>query len=183
MPPNINSTANTAKATSQDVKRIQIPSMYHGINRNIVCDVLQSRGILASVSGINVLHSIHLKEVRYFSTTCNRQNEANNLAVNPNASGETSATVESGGNIVATEAVNSGENSKELILDFLPERPTPIEAGTSAEYLGLDPPLSSLGLATWWPPGRMQCLMEYIHSGAGLDIPWWGTILISKFIG
>ena len=72
------------------------------------------------------------------------------------------------------------ENDNELILDFLPEPPTPIEGGLSTEYLGMDPPLDSLGLASWWPPGRVQCFLEYLHSPFGIDLPWWTCILISK---
>ena len=72
------------------------------------------------------------------------------------------------------------ENDNELILDFLPEPPTPIEGGLSTEYLGIDPPLESLGLASWWPPGRVQYFLEYLHSPFGIDLPWWTCIVISK---
>ena len=72
------------------------------------------------------------------------------------------------------------ENDNELILDFLPEPPTPIEGGLSTEYLGIDPPLDSLGLASWWPPGRVQYFLEYLHSPLGIDLPWWTCIIIGK---
>ena len=74
----------------------------------------------------------------------------------------------------------STENSNELILDFLPDRPAPLESGPLTEFLGMDPPLEALGLASWWPSGRMQYFMEYLHSGIGLDLPWWQTIIISE---
>ena len=73
------------------------------------------------------------------------------------------------------------ENDNELILDFLPEPPTPIEGGLSTEYLGIDPPLDSLGLASWWPPGRVQYFLEYLHSPLGIDLPWWTCIIIGKW--
>jgi len=44
---------------------------------------------------------------------------------------------------------------------------------------GLDPPLDAVGLGSWWPSGRVQVLLEYFHNG--LDIPWWGTIMIATF--
>ena len=72
------------------------------------------------------------------------------------------------------------ENDNELILDFIPEPPTPIEGGLSTEYLGIDPPLDSLGLASWWPPGRVQYFLEYLHSPLGIDLPWWTCIIIGK---
>ena len=72
------------------------------------------------------------------------------------------------------------ENDNELILDFIPEPPTPIEGGLSTEYLGIDPPLDSLGLASWWPPGRVQYFLEYLHSPLGIDLPWWTCIVIGK---
>lgn len=77
-----------------------------------------------------------------------------------------------------TESVES--ENKELILDFLPDRPAPLDASPASEYLGMDPPLESLGLASWWPPGRMQYIMEYLHSGLGMDLPWWQVVIISK---
>ena len=82
---------------------------------------------------------------------------------------------------VSNLASTSPENSNELVLDFLPDRPAPLEAGPSSEFLGMDPPLESLGLGSWYPPGRMQYFMEYLHAGIGLDLPWWLTIMFSKF--
>lgn len=76
-----------------------------------------------------------------------------------------------------TESVES--ENKELILDFLPDRPAPLDASPASEYLGMDPPLESLGLASWWPPGRMQYIMEYLHSGLGMDLPWWQVVIIT----
>ena len=83
--------------------------------------------------------------------------------------------------ILKTESAVSEEN-KELVLDFLPDRPVPVESTTSIDFLGVDPPLESLGLASWWPPGRMQYFMEMLHSGTGLDLSWLQTIIISKLI-
>lgn len=73
-------------------------------------------------------------------------------------------------------------DSKELVLDFLPEKPAPIPSSgggdveSTIHFIG-DPPFDSLGLASMWPPGRIQYLMEQVHTS--LDIPWWGTIMIS----
>ena len=56
------------------------------------------------------------------------------------------------------------DGKEELILDWIPEKPVPSE-----ELLGLvgEPTLHSLGLASWWPTGRMQYFMEQIHLGRG----------------
>ena len=81
--------------------------------------------------------------------------------------------------------VSTGSSSKELgntdsneiLVDFLPEKPVPIEGlsdDTVIKYVG-DPPFEALGLASWWPPGRFQYFMEQLH--VGLDLPWWGTII------
>jgi len=72
------------------------------------------------------------------------------------------------------------KESNELILDFLPDPPAPLESSTLTEFLGMDPPLESLGLASWWPAGRMQYFMEFLHSGTGLDLSWLSTIIVSK---
>ena len=75
--------------------------------------------------------------------------------------------------------------TKETILDFIPEKPTPFQtpyaenAPDMVHYIG-DPPFEQLGLNSWWPPGWAQWGMENIH--VGLDLPWLGTILLSKFI-
>ena len=94
------------------------------------------------------------------------------LSTNSSASSATEATA---------SAASSGTSEKEeLVLDFLPEKPTPLaSSGEDVSQLIVgDPPFEALGLASWWPPGRVQYLMECIHNG--LDIPWWGTIMISK---
>ena len=67
---------------------------------------------------------------------------------------------------------------EELVLDFLPEKPTPlVDPEVMTQWVG-DPPLEALGLASWWPPGRAQYFMEYLH--VGFDMPWWGVIAASK---
>ena len=75
------------------------------------------------------------------------------------------------------------DKSNEIVLDFLPEKPAPVEVlsqhSDAIQYLG-EIPFDVLGLASWWPAGRMQYFMEQIH--LGLDVPWWGTIMISKKI-
>ena len=58
--------------------------------------------------------------------------------------------------------VEGTEASNELLFD-LPEKPQPLEI---SEMLG-EPSFDSLGLASWWPSGRMQYFME--------------TVSISKF--
>jgi len=77
----------------------------------------------------------------------------------------------------ATVAATSGTH-EELVLDFLPEKPTPlVDTEVMTQWVG-DPPLEALGLASWWPPGRAQYFMEYLH--VGFDLPWWGVIAVSK---
>jgi hypothetical protein len=41
-----------------------------------------------------------------------------------------------------------------------------------------EPSFQSLGLAHAYPSGWLQAFMEQIH--LQFDIPWWGTIVISK---
>lgn len=78
-------------------------------------------------------------------------------------------------------AAESVPESKELVLDFLPEKPAPMlsssDLETTIQIVG-DPPFDQLGLASWWPPGRLQYAMEQLH--IVLDLPWWGTIMCSK---
>ena len=73
------------------------------------------------------------------------------------------------------------EKSNELVLDFLPEKPLPVDGDSSSLLLGMDPSLESLGLASWWPSGRVQYFMEFLHSTSGLDLEWWQAIIVSKY--
>ena len=76
---------------------------------------------------------------------------------------------------------SSAAASDEIVLDFLPEKPTPLPESSDSvvQWVG-DPPLEALGLASWWPSGRMQYFMEYLH--VGCDLPWWGVIIVSELI-
>jgi len=67
------------------------------------------------------------------------------------------------------------ETSTELILDFLPEKPTPVDPGT---MLG-EPSFESLGLGSWWPSGRVQLFMEWQHIDMGME--WWQSIILTTF--
>ena len=85
---------------------------------------------------------------------------------------------------VTTEipSVPTETSSKEIVLDFLPEKPTPIQipddaVSSAIQFVG-DPPLDALGLASWWPAGRIQYLLEQLH--VSLDLPWWACIMIGK---
>jgi len=40
-----------------------------------------------------------------------------------------------------------------------------------------EPPFDMLGLASWWPSGRAQLFMEWIHVDLGLQ--WWQTIMVT----
>jgi len=68
-------------------------------------------------------------------------------------------------------------SANEIVLDFLPEKPTPLEPSMpdSIQIVG-ELPFDSLGLNSLWPPGRAQWCMEHIHIDLGA--PWWATILI-----
>jgi len=68
-------------------------------------------------------------------------------------------------------------SANEIVLDFLPEKPTPLEPSMpdSIQIVG-ELPFDSLGLNSLWPPGRAQWCMEHIHIDLG--VPWWATILI-----
>ncbi len=71
---------------------------------------------------------------------------------------------------------------EELVLDLIPDRPSP----STATALGdggilpadLEPTLYSLGLGSWWPSGRMQCVLEWLHVSG--DLPWWGCIVVGS---
>jgi len=58
----------------------------------------------------------------------------------------------------------------------LPEKPQPLDI---SEIVG-EPSFESLGLASWWPSGRMQYLMENFH--IGLELEWWQTIVVSTVL-
>lgn len=72
-------------------------------------------------------------------------------------------------------------SANEIVLDFLPEKPTPLEPSMpdSIQIVG-ELPFDSLGLNSLWPPGRAQWCMEHIHIDLG--VPWWATILISEYL-
>jgi len=67
------------------------------------------------------------------------------------------------------------ESTNELVFD-IPERPIPFDM---PEMLG-EPAFDTLGLASWWPSGRMQYLMENLH--IGLDLEWWQTIAVTTLV-
>jgi len=89
---------------------------------------------------------------------------------------------ESSENVILSNTEPSVEDSNELILDFLPDRPTPVDGDSSSLLLGMDPPLESLGLASWWPSGRLQYFMEFLHNSSGLDLQWWQAIVLTTVI-
>ena len=113
------------------------------------------------------------------SISPNAVNTEIGATVSENVAPECIAGVESKAVLDASPDVDS----KELVLDFLPEKPTPTISDSldptpsTIHYVG-DPPLDALGLASYWPPGRMQWVMEHIH--LDLDLPWWATIAVSK---
>jgi len=73
-------------------------------------------------------------------------------------------------------AVGGGEESRNELLFDLPEKPQPLEI---SEMLG-EPSFDSLGLASWWPSGRMQYFMETLHISVELD--WWQAIVVSTVL-
>jgi len=68
--------------------------------------------------------------------------------------------------------VPEASSSSELIFT-LPDKPVPMDVAAS---LG-EPSFESLGLASWWPSGRMQYFMENLHIGLGLE--WYQTIAVA----
>jgi len=68
--------------------------------------------------------------------------------------------------------VPEASSSSELIFT-LPDKPVPVDV---AATLG-EPSFESLGLASWWPAGRIQYLMESLHIGVGLE--WYQTIAVA----
>ena len=43
-----------------------------------------------------------------------------------------------------------------------------------------EPAFDTMGLATWWPSGRVQLLMEWMHVDVGMD--WWPTIMATTLL-
>ena len=82
-------------------------------------------------------------------------------------------------NLETSNVVEETSSSNEIILDFLPEKPTPIlpTSDSNIQIVG-ELPFDQLGLNSYWPSGRAQWLMEHIH--LDLDLPWWSTIMLSK---
>jgi len=76
---------------------------------------------------------------------------------------------------IPPEVVTESNSSSELIFD-IPEKPQPLDL---PESLG-EPAFDTLGLASWWPSGRMQYLMENLH--IGLELEWWQTIAVATVI-
>lgn len=89
--------------------------------------------------------------------------------------GATSAATATNSKVAAT----SLDGKEELTLDFIPEPPTPLAEGGALPD-GVEPTLESLGLASWWPPGRFQYLLELFH--VNLDVPWWVAIVAGKTV-
>jgi len=63
--------------------------------------------------------------------------------------------------------------SSELILDYIPEKPAPLDVTT---IVG-EPSFESLGLGNWWPTGRVQLFMEYMHCDLGME--WFQAIALT----
>ena len=78
----------------------------------------------------------------------------------------------------ATEVAKTVVEKAEIVLDSIPDRPKPL-AEIATELVG-EPTLQSMGLASWWPSGRVQWFMEYLH--INVDMPWWGTIMVSTLV-
>ena len=57
----------------------------------------------------------------------------------------------------------------------LPDKPSPVEISSLGE-----PSLDSLGLASWWPSGRVQYLLENLHIGLGLE--WFQAIAVATLM-
>jgi len=76
---------------------------------------------------------------------------------------------------VANPGLGDTAASNELLFD-IPEKPIPLDL---PELLG-EPAFDTLGLASWWPSGRMQYLMENLH--IGLELEWWQTIAVTTLM-
>ncbi|XP_046736293.1 mitochondrial inner membrane protein OXA1L isoform X2 [Diprion similis] len=69
------------------------------------------------------------------------------------------------------------DNIPDNFLQNIPEPPSLPAPEVVDIVQGLrEPPITDLGLGSYWPPGLIQSALEYLH--VGLDIPWWGTIMI-----
>jgi len=57
----------------------------------------------------------------------------------------------------------------------IPEKPSPVDLSVLGE-----PSLDSLGLASYWPPGRLQYVLELLHINLGLE--WYQAIAIATLM-
>jgi hypothetical protein len=119
----------------------------------------QRINLLKSHNAVSLLQLFGTR--RHFSTT--RQT----FAAEQSASDAASAT--------SATAADASTGVEELVLDLIPDKPLPLDALVSS---GVEPTLHSLGLASWWPSGRMQYFLEILH--VDLDLPWWGAIMLSE---
>jgi len=128
------------------------------------------------------LSSKYIKDVRHFSISIVKFQDVGGSTVSESVSTEsTEPTILEALTTTPTSETSSAvveeSSSNEIVLDFLPDKPTPLEPSMpdSIQIVG-ELPFDSLGLNSLWPAGRAQWCMEHIHIDLGA--PWWATILI-----
>lgn len=100
--------------------------------------------------------------------------EAASTAANAVTNTAAEAATKTAADAVTTAA--SEPQTKEILLDFLPDKPIPVDPTV---MIG-EPSFEMLGLGSWWPAGRVQVLMEWIHVDLGLE--WYQTIAMTAII-
>jgi len=136
------------------------------------------------------LSSKYIKDVRHFSISIVKFQDVGGSTVSESVSTESTqlfgkneepsileALATKTTSETSSAAVVEESSSNEIVLDFLPDKPTPLEPSMpdSIQIVG-ELPFDSLGLNSLWPAGRAQWCMEHIHIDLGA--PWWATILI-----
>lgn len=137
-------------------------------------------------SSSNYKKSLHFKNIHRYSSTgviISEKTEAvstfNNINVlnNTKTSTEPATPIAADNNVTIDEALLPPAPS--IPVDTLNENVVSSVSGVLESGL-TEPSLASLGLASWWPPGILQRLLEILH--INFDLPWWGSIAIGKHI-
>ena len=78
-------------------------------------------------------------------------------------------------NVPETPAEPSAPAATPESVFTIPEKPEPVDLSVLGE-----PSLESLGLASYWPPGRLQYCLELLH--VNLDLHWFQCIAVATIV-
>ena len=131
--------------------------------------------MLLSMPTANITAPLLFVNSRSFSTSSYRRSKSSGsdaaIPTSANPPTETAAVPPAESSIKITEGIEKDE----MVVSLIPDKP--LVMGETLDSMA-EPSFQMLGLASWWPPGRMQYFMEWIH--VSMDMPWWTTIVISE---